>query len=195
MFYIVVFYNFLRKIKEENERTPVQQDYAAFFCTIQQHSGKTMEEFCAAAGFDEKKLRIALQRGRIRLKTATHLLAANGYVFVFNYKFRELTKLFILDDSKVAPFDVDWSTYRHTDFLRNVFRIYPELVQKVVEKTHLSAHSIRYYRYDNMSIRRIFEFADCAGLDVTLLIKKDVEAAKILMQRLMAESNYRRYKI
>lgn len=183
-------------MKAYKERPPVQQNDLAFIRAVQRHSGKTMKEFCNAAGFTYPVMRYAFQRDTMMLKTAMRLLAANGYVFVFYYKFRELTKLFILDDSKVAPFDVDWSTYRHTDFLRNVFRIYPELVQKVAEKTHLSAHSIRYYRYNNnMSIRRIFEFADCAGLDVTLLIKKDVEAAKILMQRLMAEPNYRRYKI
>lgn len=177
-------------IKEENERTPVQQNCAAIICTIQQRSGKTMEEFCAAAGFDEKKLLIDLQRGRIRLKTATHLLAANGYVCVINYEYREVPKYLILDDFKEDPFDVDWNTYRLTDFLWNAYHIDRGLITRVAHKLGISTRTIcNVFQNDDGDLSRIIKLADFAGLEAKLLIKKDEEAAKILMQRLKVKSN------
>ena len=118
------------------------------------------------------------------------LLAANGYVCVLQYSFRETPEYLIIDDIKADPFDVDWRSYRQTGFLRSVFHINPDLIDKAAKKLDITDRAIRYvFQNDNGDLSRIYELADCAGLDVKLLIKKDEEAAKILKQRLEAESS------
>ena len=177
-------------MEKETETTPIKHNYAAFIRAVQLHSGKSMKEFCAAAGINQNTPRFALQRGNILLKTAMRLLSANGYVCVLHYTFREAPEYIIIADRKEDPFDVDWNTYRQTDFLRNVYRIDPDLIEKAAKKLDITERAIRYvFQNDNGDLSRIYELADCAGLDAKLLIKKDEEVAKILKQRLEAESS------
>ena len=175
-------------MEKETEITPVKHNYAAFIRAVQLHSGKSMKEFCAAAGINQNTPRYALQRGNILLRTAMRLLSANGYVCVLHYTFRETPEYLIMDDLREDPFDVDWSTYRQTDFLRNVFHLDPDLIERVAQKLGITERAIRYvFQNDDGDISRIYELADCAGLDAKLLIKKDENAAKIVAQRLSTE--------
>ena len=175
-------------MEKETETTPVKHNYAAFIRAVQLHSGKSMKEFCAAAGINPNTPRFALQRGNILLKTAMRLLSANGYVCILHYTFRETPEYLILDDLKEDPFDVDWQTYRQTEFLRTVYRIDPDLIDRVAKKLDITDRAIRYvFQNDNGDLSRIYELADCAGLDCKMLIKKDEKAARIVAQRLLGD--------
>ena len=177
-------------MEKEPKTTPIKHNYAAFIRAVQLHSGKTMKEFCATAGVNQNTPRFALQRGNILLKTAMRMLAANGYVCVLRYTFRETPEYLIIDDIKEDPFDVDWKTFRQTDYLKAVYRNDPDLFDRAAHKLDITDRAIRYvFQNDNGDLSRIYELADCAGLDAKLLIKKDEDAAKILKQRLAAESN------
>ena len=177
-----------KKMEKETETTPVKHNYAAFIRAVQLHSGKTMKEFCAAAGVNQNTPRFALQRGNILLKTAMRLLAANGYVCVLRYTFRETPEYLIIDDLKEDPFDVDWKTFRQTDYLKAVYRNDPDLFVRAAHKLEITDRAIRYvFQNDNGDLSRIYELADCAGLDCKMLIKKDEKAAKIVSQRLFGD--------
>ena len=116
------------------------------------------------------------------------LLAANGYVCVLQYSFRETPEYLIIDDIKADPFDVDWRSYRQTGFLRSVFHINPDLIDKAAKKLDITDRAIRYvFQNDNGDLSRIYELANCAGLDCKMLIKKDEKAARIVAQRLLGD--------
>ena len=170
---------------EENNQ---ERNYAAFIRTVQIHSGKTMRDFCAAAGINENTPRLAIKKGSILLKTARNMLAYNGYVSVFNFTFPATPEYMIVDDYKENPFDVDWTTYKMTDQLRNIYRNDPELLQKAKKTLGLTERAIQYmFQKDTADIKKIYILGECAGLKVRLLIKKDEKAARILVKRIEQE--------
>ena len=165
-----------------------ERNYAAFIRTVQIHSGKTMRDFCAAAGINENTPRLAMKKGSILLKTARNLLAYNGYVAVFNYTFPATPEYMIVDDYKENPFDVDWNTYKMTDQLRNIYRNDPDLLRKAKATLGLTERAIQYmFQKDTADIKKIYTLGECAGLKVRLLIKKDEKAARILVKRIEQE--------
>ncbi|MCR5352308.1 MAG: hypothetical protein K6E35_07440 [Bacteroidales bacterium] len=113
------------------------------------------------------------------------MLAYNGYVCVFNYTFPETPEYLIVDELRDNPFDVDWTTYRHTDLLRNIYRNEPDLMKKAAKTLEITDRAIRYtFEKDNGDLARIYSLAECADLGVKLLIKKDEKAAAIVVSRL-----------
>ena len=171
------------------EIIPVQQNNVTFLRAALLDSGKTQRAFSNNAGLNENTLHNAVRSGDIQLNTAMRFLAGNGYVLVLQYTFREPRRYLITEDPRKDPFDVDWNTYRQTAFIRNEFRLDPSIMQKAMEELHLSDRAIvMIFEKDNAKLSKIFKLADCAGLDVKVLIKKDEEAAKIQMQRLLAKS-------
>lgn len=177
-------------VDKETEENPKERNFAEFIRTVQIHSGKTMRDFCAAAGVNENTPRIAIKKGSILLKTARNLLAYNGYVCVFNYTFPATPEYMIVDDYKENPFDVDWKTYKMTDQLRNIYRNDPDLLKRAKARLGLTERAIQYmFQKDTADIKKIYTLGECAGLKVRLLIKKDEKAAKILVKRIEEEQN------
>lgn len=172
------------------EDAPEKRNYAEFIRAVQIHSGKTMRDFCDAAGLNENTPRIAIKKGSILLKTARNLLAYNGYVCVFNYTFPATPEYMIVDDYKENPFDVDWNTYKMTDQLRNIYRNDPDLLKRAKAKLGLTERAIKYmFQKDTADIKKIYTLGECAGLKVRLLIKKDEKAAKIIVKRIEKEQD------
>lgn len=177
-------------VDKEAEENPKARNFAEFIRTVQIHSGKTMRDFCAAAGVNENTPRIAIKKGSILLKTARNLLAYNGYVCVFNFTFPATPEYMIVDDYKENPFDVDWKTYKMTDQLRNIYRNDPDLLKRAKARLGLTERAIQYmFQKDTADIKKIYTLGECAGLKVRLLIKKDEKAAKILVKRIEEEQN------
>lgn len=177
-------------VDNETEENPKERNFAEFIRTVQIHSGKTMREFCAAAGVNENTPRMAIKKGSILLKSARNLLAYNGYVCVFNFTFPATPEYMIVDDYKENPFDVDWETYKMTDQLRNIYRNDPDLLKRAKAKLGLTERAIQYmFQKDTADIKKIYTLGECAGLKVRLLIKKDEKAAKILVKRIEKEMN------
>lgn len=177
-------------VDNETEENPKGRNFAEFIRTVQIHSGKTMREFCAAAGINENTPRMAIKKGSILLKSARNLLAYNGYVCVFNFTFPATPEYMIVDDYKENPFDVDWETYKMTDQLRNIYRNDPDLLKRAKAKLGLTERAIQYmFQKDTADIKKIYTLGECAGLKVRLLIKKDEKAAKILVKRIEKEMN------
>lgn len=177
-------------VDKETEENPKGRNFAEFIRTVQIHSGKTMRDFCAAAGVNENTPRIAIKKGSILLKTARNLLAYNGYVCVFNFTFPATPEYMIVDDYKENPFDVDWETYKMTDQLRNIYRNDPDLLKRAKARLGLTERAIQYmFQKDTADIKKIYTLGECAGLKVRLLIKKDEKAAKILVKRIEEEQN------
>lgn len=175
-------------VDKETEENPKGRNFAEFIRTVQIHSGKTMRDFCAAAGVNENTPRIAIKKGSILLKTARNLLAYNGYVCVFNFTFPATPEYMIVDDYKENPFDVDWETYKMTDQLRNIYRNDPDLLKRAKARLGLTERAIQYmFQKDTADIKKIYTLGECAGLKVRLLIKKDEKAAKILVKRIEEE--------
>ena len=131
-------------VDKEAEENPKARNFAEFIRTVQIHSGKTMRDFCAAAGVNENTPRIAIKKGSILLKTARNLLAYNGYVCVFNFTFPATPEYMIVDDYKENPFDVDWKTYKMTDQLRNIYRNDPDLLKRAKARLGLTERAIQY---------------------------------------------------
>lgn len=179
-----------QNVDKETEENPKGRNFAEFIRTVQIHSGKTMRDFCAAAGVNENTPRIAIKKGSILLKTARNLLAYNGYVCVFNFTFPATPEYMIVDDYKENPFDVDWKTYKMTDQLRNIYRNDPDLLKRAKARLGLTERAIQYmFQKDTADIKKIYTLGECAGLKVRLLIKKDEKAAKILVKRIEEEQN------
>lgn len=177
-------------VDNETEENPKGRNFAEFIRTVQIHSGKTMRDFCAAAGVNENTPRMAIKKGSILLKSARNLLAYNGYVCVFNFTFPATPEYMIVDDYKENPFDVDWETYKMTDQLRNIYRNDPDLLKRAKAKLGLTERAIQYmFQKDTADIKKIYTLGECAGLKVRLLIKKDEKAAKILVKRIEKEMN------
>lgn len=177
-------------VDKETEENPKDRNFAEFIRTVQIHSGKTMRDFCAAAGVNENTPRIAIKKGSILLKTARNLLAYNGYVCVFNFTFPATPEYMIVDDYKENPFDVDWETYKMTDQLRNIYRNDPDLLKRAKSRLGLTERAIQYmFQKDTADIKKIYTLGECAGLKVRLLIKKDEKAARILVKRIEKEIN------
>lgn len=177
-------------VDKETEENPKERNFAEFIRTVQIHSGKTMRDFCAAAGVNENTPRIAIKKGSILLKTARNLLAYNGYVSVFHFTFPATPEYIIVDDYKENPFDVDWETYKMTDQLRNIYRNDPDLLKRAKARLGLTERAIQYmFQKDTADIKKIYTLGECAGLKVRLLIKKDEKAAKILVKRIEEEQN------
>ena len=177
-------------VDKETEENPKERNFAEFIRTVQIHSGKTMRDFCAAAGVNENTPRIAIKKGSILLKTARNLLAYNGYVSVFHFTFPATPEYIIVDDYKENPFDVDWKTYKMTDQLRNIYRNDPDLLKRAKARLGLTERAIQYmFQKDTADIKKIYTLGECAGLKVRLLIKKDEKAAKILVKRIEEEQN------
>ena len=174
----------------ETEENPKGRNFAEFIRTVQIHSGKTMRDFCAAAGVNENTPRIAIKKGSILLKTARNLLAYNGYVCIFYFTFPATPEYMIVDDYKENPFDVDWDTYKMTDQLRNIYRNDPDLLKRAKARLGLTERAIQYmFQKDTADIKKIYILGECAGLKVRLLIKKDEKAAKILVKKIEKEMN------
>lgn len=177
-------------VDKETEENPKGRNFAEFIRTVQIHSGKTMRDFCAAAGVNENTPRIAIKKGSILLKTARNLLAYNGYVCVFNFTFPATPEYMIVDEYKENPFDVNWETYKMTDQLRNIYRNDPDLLKRAKSRLGLTERAIQYmFQKDTADIKKIYTLGECAGLKVRLLIKKDEKAAKILVKRIEKEMN------
>lgn len=177
-------------VDNETEENPKGRNFAEFIRTVQIHSGKTMRDFCAAAGVNENTPRIAIKKGSILLKTARNLLAYNGYVSVFHFTFPATPEYMIVDEYKENPFDVDWETYKMTDQLRNIYRNDPDLLKRAKARLGLTERAIQYmFQKDTADIKKIYTLGECAGLKVRLLIKKDEKAAKILVNRIEKEMN------
>lgn len=177
-------------VDKDTEENPKGRNFAEFIRTVQIHSGKTMRDFCAAAGVNENTPRIAIKKGSILLKTARNLLAYNGYVSVFHFTFPATPEYMIVDEYKENPFDVDWETYKMTDQLRNIYRNDPDLLKRAKAKLGLTERAIQYmFQKDTADIKKIYTLGECAGLKVRLLIKKDEKAANILVKRIEKEMN------
>lgn len=160
-------------------------NYLSFIELAMQHSGLKKNEFLANAKIHPVQYRRIQNRGTCLLKTAMRLLNANGYVCVIKYEMKPDEHTKIIDEPIENLFNRDWTTYKYLTSLNDLLWNKAKLKEKICQENNRDIRSLQnIFKRDNCDVKLIYGFAESAGYNVRFVLKKDPEAAKILLNRL-----------
>lgn len=160
-------------------------NYLSFLESAIRHSGLTKPDFLANAKVHPVQYNTIMRKGTCLLRTAMRILNANGYVCVIKYEIEDDENYQFVEEPIEKLFERDWSNYRYLTGLKNIFWQHGELTRRACEENGRDVRSLRnIIEKDNADIALIFGLARSAGYKARFVLKKDKEAAAIMLEKL-----------
>lgn len=170
--------------------TETATNYLSFLESAIRHSGLTKQEFLSNAKMHPVQYNTIQRKGSCLLKTAMRILNANGYVCVIKYEMKDDDNFQFVEEPIEKLFERDWTTYRYLTGLKNIFWQKGELTRRACEENGRDIRTLRnLFAKDNADIALIFGLAASAGYKARFVLKKDPEAAAIMLARLNENKN------
>lgn len=170
--------------------TDEPKNYLAFLESAIRHSGLTKHEFLNNAKVHPVQYNAMLRRGTCLLRTAMRILNANGYVCVIKYEIADDENYQFVEEPIEKLFDRDWTSYRYLSGLKALFWGNGELTRRACDENSRDVRTFRnIIAKDNCDIALIYGLARSAGFKARFVLKKDPQAAQILLSRSEGETD------